>query len=52
MGLGLAAIAVSVICLAATFFISAPVWVNMLGLVSGFAGLLLLNRAKKKGGEG
>ncbi|MFK7875513.1 MAG: hypothetical protein AB8B71_07000 [Paracoccaceae bacterium] len=50
MNLGFAAIALSIICLIAALGFGAPVWVNILGLVSGFAGLFLLSRAQKKGG--
>lgn len=50
MGLGFGAIAVSVVCLIASLGFGAPAWVNVLGLVSGFAGLFLLGRAKKGGG--
>ena len=48
--IGLAAIAVSILCLVATFVVSAPVWVNILGLAAGFGGLILLTRKKKDGG--
>ena len=49
MGLGIAAIALSILCLIAALGFGAPVWVNLLGLVSGLAGLVLLTRARKKG---
>jgi len=47
MKLGLAAIALSILCLVSTLAFGAPVWVNILGLLAGFAGLFLLGRANK-----
>lgn len=49
MSLGLIAIVVSILCLGASFF-GAPVAVNVIGLVAGVVGLVLLGRAKKSGG--
>lgn len=49
MRLGIAAIAVSIICLVASLGFGAPVWVNVVGVVTGLAGLVLLGRAKKGG---
>lgn len=49
MGLGIAAIAVSIICLVASLGFGAPVWVNILGVAAGLVGLVLLGRAKKGG---
>ena len=49
MGLGSAAIAVSIICLVASLGFGAPVWVNIVGVVSGIAGLVLLGRVRKGG---
>ena len=49
MSLGIIAIIVSILCLGASFF-GAPVFVNVIGLVAGVAGLYLLGRAKKNGG--
>lgn len=46
---GIAAIAVSIICLVATLGFSAPGWVNILGVVTGVLGLFLLGRARKGG---
>lgn len=50
MGLGFAAIAVSILCLVASLVFGAPVWVNIVGAVSGLLGLFLLNHARKGGG--
>ena len=47
MGLGIAAIAVSIICLVAALGFGAPVWVNIVGLATGILGLVLLGRARK-----
>ncbi|MEM6311899.1 MAG: hypothetical protein AAF754_17845 [Pseudomonadota bacterium] len=49
MGIGIGAIALSIICLVASLAFGAPGWVNILGLVAGVAGLFLLGRAKKAG---
>lgn len=49
MGLGIAAIAVSIICLVASLGFGVPVWVNILGVASGLVGLVLLGRARKGG---
>jgi hypothetical protein len=50
MGLGIAAIAVSIICLVASLGFGAPGWVNIVGVATGIAGLVLLGRAKRGGG--
>jgi len=47
---GIAAIAVSILCLVATFVAATPVWVNIVGLAAGFGGLILLTRSKKDRG--
>lgn len=49
LGIGIGAIALSIICLVASLAFGAPGWVNILGLVAGVAGLFLLGRAKKAG---
>lgn len=49
MNLGIIAIVVSILCLGASFF-GAPVAINVIGLVAGVVGLVLLSRAKKGGG--
>ena len=46
-GAGLAAIAVSILCLIAALAFGAPVWVNLVGLLAGILGLVLLGRARK-----
>lgn len=46
---GIAAIAVSIICLVASLGFGAPVWVNIAGVATGLLGLILLGRAKKGG---
>lgn len=50
MSLGLGAIALSVLCLVAALAFGAPVWVNLLGLVSGVVGLFLLGKGRKGDG--
>lgn len=47
--IGIAAIVVSIVCLVASLAFGAPVWVNVVGVVTGIAGLVLLGRAKKGG---
>lgn len=49
MKLGLAAIAVSILSLIATFAFGAPPWVNLVGLACGVLGLYLLTKARKSG---
>ncbi len=51
MNLGIAAIALSIICLVASLGFGVPVWVNIVGVVSGIIGLVLLSRARKGGGS-
>ncbi|MFL4469145.1 hypothetical protein ACERZ8_04410 [Tateyamaria armeniaca] len=46
MKLGLAAIAVSILCLIATIAFGAPLWVNAVGFFCGIAGLYLLSRKR------
>lgn len=50
MNLGIIAIVISILCLGGALFFSAPVAINVIGLVSGVVGLILLGRAKKGGG--
>ena len=50
MNIGILLIAVSILCLIAALGFGAPVWVNILGLVAGLAGLVVLGKAKKGGG--
>ncbi len=50
MNLGIIAIIVSILCLGASFF-GAPAAVNIVGLVAGVAGLVLLSRARKNIGK-
>ena len=50
MSLGLIAILVSILCLGASFF-GAPAAVNIVGLVAGIVGLILLGRARKSIGK-
>ena len=50
MGLGFAAIAVSILCLVASLAFGTPAWVNMAGVVTGLVGLILIGRAKKRTG--
>ena len=50
MKIGIGLVALSVLCLIAALGFGAPLWVNILGLVSGLAGLVLLSRAQKRGG--
>ena len=47
MGLGFAAIAVSILCLVASLAFGTPAWVNVAGVVTG---LILIGRAKKRTG--
>ncbi|MEL6451544.1 MAG: hypothetical protein AAFQ19_09800 [Pseudomonadota bacterium] len=47
MKLGLAAIAVSILCLLGSFAFGAPIWMNILGLVSGIGGLFLLSKEQR-----
>jgi hypothetical protein len=50
MNLGIIAIVVSILCLGASFF-GAPAAVNIVGLVAGIVGLILLGRARKSIGK-
>lgn len=50
MALGMAATAVSIICLVASLAFGALRWVNIVGVANGLVGLVLLGRAKKGGG--
>lgn len=50
MKLGIALIAVSILCLIGSLVITLPGWVNLVGLVTGIGGLFVLTRAKKDGG--
>jgi hypothetical protein len=50
MNIGIILIVVSILCLIAALGFGAPVWVNILGLASGLAGLVLLGKAKKDDG--
>lgn len=50
MKTGIGLVGLSVLCLIAALGFGAPLWVNVLGLVSGIAGLVLLSRAQKRGG--
>lgn len=51
--LGVAAIALSVICLIASFVLDVPPVVNLVGIGLGIAGLLLLGISRNKdGGNG
>ncbi|MEO1138946.1 MAG: hypothetical protein AAFW87_05765 [Pseudomonadota bacterium] len=52
MGLGVAAIALSVVCLIASFAFPVPSWVNLLGIGFGVVGLLLIGKGRKGGGGG
>lgn len=52
VGLGFAAIALSVICLIVSFAFTVPSWVNLLGIGFGLVGLLLIGRGRKGGGGG
>lgn len=52
MGAGAIAIAVSVLCLVASFAFTLPGWVNLAGIGFGILGLVLLGRARKRGGDG
>lgn len=49
-GAGVIAIALSVICLVASFAFTLPGWINLLGIGFGIVGLILLGRARKGGG--
>lgn len=49
MKFGIAAIAVSILCLVASLGFGAPVWVNIVGVATGLLGLVLLGRARKSG---
>lgn len=51
MNLGIIAIIVSILCLGASFFV-APMVLNVIGLVAGVIGLVLLTRAKSRAGKG
>lgn len=50
MNLGIGLVVISILCLVAALGFGAPLWVNILGFVSGIVGLVLLSRAKKSGG--
>ena len=50
MGLGVAAIALSMLCLLVSFIFTVPSWVNLLGIGFGLVGLLLIGRGRKGGG--
>ena len=49
MKLGIAAIALSILSLIATFVFSAPPWVNIAGLLCGLFGMFVLTRGRKGG---
>ena len=49
MKLGIAAIALSILSLIATFAVGAPPWVNIAGLLCGLFGMFVLTRGRKGG---
>ncbi len=50
MQIGVILIALSVICLIASFVLNVPPLVNLVGIGLGLAGLLILGISRKKGG--
>jgi hypothetical protein len=50
MGLGVIALILSVLCLIATLGFGAPIWVNIVGIALGFAGLFLLGKGRRGDG--
>lgn len=52
MGLGVTLIALCAISLLVSFIFTVPAWINLFGILFGIAGLFLLNKGRKSGGDG
>ncbi|WP_338550692.1 hypothetical protein [Roseovarius phycicola] len=51
MGLGVALIALCVLCLIASFVFTVPAWINLMGILFGIAGLVMIGKGRKGGGD-